>query len=373
MQAVKAESLTAGKKYYYHINGLKGFACLLILVGHYLGLYKFAESFVPQIHILDVLINSRFAFLLDEAYWLYLFFVVSGYLVAKSRIAGIKELFIKSVNRFMRLALPILFSYLIIYLIYITVGFHATETDSIFQCSWFQLYFYTENYTIKDVLLGPVYVLLYEVCPLNKPYWVLRMMFFSSLLIYLLKLLFTRLNSPKYEAAVFSMLIVITLASYKVSPIMTACLAGMLVSFYEDSEIKTKACYAFWFLFISMSLYIMPKVLIPVIFFAALIIFVPRIRLLDAVFSSGPFQFAGKLSWGIYSFHWPLICSVGALLLIRLTPGIGLAKAYALTFVLIVLLTFVLSVFFYYTFERFSSLVTKKLSAVLRKVLNVAS
>ena len=74
--------------YYYYLNGLKGIACLLIMMGHYLGLYKYAQSFTPSIRIIDIINNSLLSFLIDEGYWLYMFFVVSGYLVSKSKITS---------------------------------------------------------------------------------------------------------------------------------------------------------------------------------------------------------------------------------------------------------------------------------------------
>jgi len=369
MKRCKSHDLADKLVYYYHLDGLKGVACLLVMVGHYLGLYKYAQSFVPPIPIIDILKNSQFSFLIDEGYWLYLFFVVSGYLVSKSKITSIVDVIIKSISRFLRLALPILFSYCVIYLIYIVAGFYTTETNTLFRCQWYQNY-YTGVYTIKDVLLGPLDVLLFGKNLLNPPYWVMRMMFVSSLLIYFLKLIFTKLNTAKHEALLFSMLIIITLASCFVSPIITACFIGMLVSFYENSEIKSKSCYAFWFIFIAMLIYILPGVLKSVFFFASLIIFIPRIKVFENIFSSKPARFIGKLSWGIYSFHWPIICSFGALSIVELTSHIGLVQSYFVSFIFVLMLTLVCSIYFYYTFERFSFYLTKKVNGYLLKFMN---
>lgn len=231
--------------YYYYLNGLKGIACLLIMMGHYLGLYKYAQSFTPSIRIIDIINNSLLSFLIDEGYWLYMFFVVSGYLVSKSKITSIGDLISKSIGRFLRLALPILFSYLVIYVIYLTLGFHAVETNTLFQCAWYQGY-YTGEYTIYDVLLAPIYVILYGSSLLNGPYWCLRMMFISSLFIFILKFIFNKINT-KSESLVFSILMIITLSSYVISPIITACLVGMLVSYYESSEIISKPVMLFCF------------------------------------------------------------------------------------------------------------------------------
>ncbi|WP_026655852.1 acyltransferase family protein [Butyrivibrio sp. AE3003] len=163
---------------YHHLNGMKGIACFFVLVGHYLGIYKYSQSFIPSICCFDIINDSHFAIFLDEGYWLYLFFVISGYLVSRSNIYNIKELLCRIVIRFFRLACPILFSHFIIYFIYRTVGFHNGETTTLFQCEWFQQIFYTRDFTIKDVLISPFSVLIFGNSDMNKPYWVLQMMFF---------------------------------------------------------------------------------------------------------------------------------------------------------------------------------------------------
>lgn len=352
--------------YYYYLNGLKGIACLLIMMGHYLGLYKYAQSFTPSIRIIDIINNSLLSFLIDEGYWLYMFFVVSGYLVSKSKITSIGDLISKSIGRFLRLALPILFSYLVIYVIYLTLGFHAVETNTLFQCAWYQGY-YTGEYTIYDVLLAPIYVILYGSSLLNGPYWCLRMMFISSL--FILKFIFNKINS-KSESLVFSILMIITLSSYVISPIITACLVGMLVSYYESSEIISKPVMLFWLLWVIMLNYVFPRELKATLFFAALIVFVPRINIVAMVLSSKPFQFLGKLSWGIYSFHWPIICSFGALFIIGLSQNIGLIYSYIVSFGFVIILTFLFATCFYFTLERFSSFFTRKVTRRLLQLMN---
>ena len=358
-----------GQKYYYHLNGLKGLACILVMTGHYLGLYRYAESFVPSIHLLDIIEDSPFSFLISEEYWLYLFFVVSGYLVSKSSVKNLGELISKAVNRFLRLAVPILFSCFIIYLIYLIVGFHAAETGSLFLCEWYQGY-YTGDFTIRDVLLSPFQVLFKGQFKFNAPYWVLHRMFISSMLIYVLKYLLSKEVISKYKSLVFSILAIVMIASVRFSPIITACLSGMLVSYYEESEIRSTSCFAIWFLFLMMSVYFMPDVLRATVFFAALIVFVPKAGALNAFFSSKPLQFLGKISWGIYSFHWPIICSVGALLIVGLSAHTSLTRAYALSCVFSVIITIVLSICFFYTFERLAAFLVKKANLFLSKILS---
>ena len=352
--------------YYYHLNGLKGISCLLIMIGHYLGLYKYAQAFMPSIDIIDLLNGSKFAFILNERYWLYLFFVVSGYLVSKSKIENLNELITKIVNRFLRLALPILFSYFIIFLIYLVFGVHALETNTIFQNQWYQNDFQF-SYSMKEVLFSPVFVLILGKCTMNAPYWCLRMMFVSSIIIYIIKFLFVK-TKKKYEAFVFSLLIIIILLSYcYISRVLSACLVGMFVSFYEKSDINTKSCYAFWFIFVAMAIYVFQGTIKSLLFFASLIVYIPRIKQFNSFFSSKPVQFLGNISWGVYSFHWPIMCSFGALSLLKLTEYIALTKSYYISFIWVVFLTLALSIVFFYFIEPFMTYIKNKIINYLLK------
>ena len=360
-------SLTAGRVYYTHLDGLKGIACLLVMLGHYVGIYLHAQSFSPAIPFIDRL--SRFSSsLFDEGYWLYLFFVVSGYLVAKSRVETGKDLLVRCVNRFLRLALPVLFASLIIWLIGLAAGYHAAETGVLFQSRWFQAY-YTDPISFGDVLLSPFAVLFLGDYRLNAPYWVLRSMFLSSLLIYLLEFLAHRLKAEEHESLAFSVLALITLLSYSLDPIITACLAGMLVSRYENSGIRKTPCFALWAIVFVRALYVFPVTIRPVLFFTALILLIPKVPFLNRLFSSKPFRFLGKISWGIFSFHWPLACSFGALAMLGLAGQLGLTGAYAAAFWITLALTAVLSAGFRYSFERLSAACTGRVIRALQNAL----
>lgn len=331
---------------------------MLILTGHYLLIYILAQSFEPRIYMIDAIRNSPFAFLIDPSYWLYLFFVVSGYLVSKTRITGIGDLVRKSVKRFFRLGLPILFSYFVIYLLYLCIGFHTKETDTLFTCQWYQQYF-TETYSLKDVLLSPYTVIIQGKYKLNPPYWVLRNMYLSSLIIYAIKYCWNKLNSP-VNAVSFSVLMVISLSLRFASPIFSACLIGMMISLFEIGDISLKSFFSFWIVLLAWSLYFLPNDLKAAIFFSSLILCIPRIKWLNSLFISKPIQYLGKISWGIYSFHWPVMCSVSALTLIKLAGQIGLIKSYCISFIIALAVSLLLSNLFNVYIEKPCGLLINK-------------
>ena len=354
--------------YKYYIDGLKGAACLFIMIGHFLGIYKYSENFPEDIVALNRLLTSKFSFLLNEGWWLYLFFVVSGYLVGKSTVKTIKDLLVRCVKRILRFVLPISFSYFIIYIIYVTVGFHTVETRELLQCSWYQN-FYAGNYSIKDFLLGAYSVLVKGNAGLDGPFWVLKNMLISSIIIYFLRYCFEKIKDSKWNALVCSVLIVIIGTTLRISPMITACLMGMFIAFYEHSGIETKTYFAFWSMALAMLLYILPHEIISAVFFCTLIIFVPRVQWVNNMLSSSVFCFLGRISWGIYSLHWPLYGSVGALLLVRLSGLISVKKAYGVTFLIMILLSLMLATIYFYTFEKLTSYILKKIDYYLKNEL----
>lgn len=357
------------KKYYSYITGLKGLSCVFIMIGHFLGVYSYSQYFMPRISFLDTILNSKIGFFLYEGYWLYLFFFISGYLLSKTQVKTITDVITKSITRFFRLAFPILFSYLVIYLIYRLIGFYNGQTAYLFQCDWFQI-FYSDQYSIMDVLRGPIDVLFLRETALNGPFWVLREMLMGSIMIYILKYIYFIL-SKKNEVISFSVLVIITFAFAIVSPIITGCLVGMLIDICENIEgILDKQYFWFWIIMIALLQYIFNGTYVFNIIWVLAIVCVPKVKCFDAIFSSKPVEFLGKISWGIYSFHWPVICSFGAICIIKLQSQIGLTKSYVIACILSVLITMIVSVVYYFTFERLSSRLYKTIDTYLRRIVS---
>ena len=233
--------ITPYKKY---LTGLKGFACVMVMIGHFLGIFAYANSMPVDMYCFIVFRESQFGFVLDESFWLYLFFAVSGYLLAFSRIEKIYQLFAKMIQRFLRLGLPILFAYVIIYIIYRTIGFHNGETVSLFDNIYFQNS-YSDEYTIFTVMMSPIDVLIFSECSLNSPYWVLREMFIASMIIYTANYLFKRFSSGNslIKTMIVLAVISITLSIFLLfdSKIVIFCLLGAVLGWSEKNIDKLRA------------------------------------------------------------------------------------------------------------------------------------
>ncbi len=343
----------------------------MVFLGHYLGIYKYAESFFPPFRYIDYIQESSFSFIIDEGFWLHLFFVVSGYLVYKSKISDSKDLFTKIVSRFFRFLIPIFFVYIIIYAIYILIGFHSNETTFLFQCNWYQKLFYTDEYTVKDILLSPISTLILGNSQLNGPYWVLPMMFFSSSFIYLIKLIISIFNSKHKDEITFVSSTFLILLSSAVFPIFSAHLIGVLVSILDNKFIRNKKFYTSSICIIIVSTLFLPERLKQSFLFAIIILIVPHLRFVYKLLSNKLFQFFGNMCWGIFSFHWPIIYSIGALCIIFFSSKVGLSKAYIISLLIVFCITICLSLFFYLTLEKFAAFLTKVIRSKIQKLLIV--
>ena len=355
--------------YKSYISGLKGFACLMVMVGHYIGLYKYAEAFPAESKLLDyfeMFLNSKINFVLDENYWVILFFVVSGYLVANSKIHNFSDVVKKSLMRFLRLGLPILFAYAIIFAIYKTIGFHTTETITIFENSFIQNALSGE-YGFTDVLKSPIDVLLLGRTVLNSPYWVLREMFITSIIIYFLNWLKNKINN---QNVFYTVLFVALISSMAISNVVFAGLFGMALCILENTnktEILSNKIFALMIVVFSAALYFIPRSRISCVFFGALILLIPRLPIVNNVLSSKFMGFIAKISFGIYSFHWPVLCSVGMLVLLNTYKRIGLLSASLTAVAISIILTFIISIIYYFCIEKHIYGFLKKLEKYWRR------
>lgn len=77
---------SADKNRILYLDGIKGLACLFVMFGHFYSFVRLAEELkeVPSA-FLTVFENPILCVFTCESFWLYLFFIVSGYLLAMGK------------------------------------------------------------------------------------------------------------------------------------------------------------------------------------------------------------------------------------------------------------------------------------------------
>lgn len=352
---VKVVKVSDGRQ--KHIDGLKGIACVMIMVGHYLGIVKFTSGMPGySLGIVKSITNANWGMFLDESIWLRLFFVISGYLLAMSKITTIKQLGKKSVKRFLRLFLPVLGACVFIYILYVFVGFHNAETKAVFTNTWFQDYYYNYAFSWKDIFIEPIKIVLGGgTTYFNAPYWCIKAMFYSSIIIYLATWL---MKFSKKSIVNLGISIVVTIiAKLLLGEIGYACCLGMIsrkivemdFSFWENKYISNVMVIGSVFLVFGLhsTIYELVTRVIPnipsvleysvqwgIFYFAILIIASNYNNYVKRLLTNKLFMWLNSISFGIYSLHWPIVCSVGALLILLIKGNMGVVACWCISGVL---------------------------------------
>ena len=353
------------KERLYYIDGYKGMLCFLIMVGHFWNIYRHGGESPLNHTLLDLVNNAALSdILLLATFWLYAFLVISGYLLSNTTIKSVSEILLKLLNRFLRFFLPILGACCFIYIIQQCIGFYADETKEFFTYGWFQKY-YAIILTWQAIFRETGKAMFSGSCAFNAPFWVIRDMFVSSLMIYICKFADSIYKKRVDLLPAFFMLSAIIVDNQ----VLVACLAGFMIGHYKEAiNVLTEkienfviiAVAVFWCFLWLHSKYVLPdifdKFLAYTLIHCFFLILLNRINILQRIFSLKPFLLAGKISFGVYAFHWPVICSFGSLVLIKgMESELNGLLIYVASFLVSVVFTVVISILYYFTVENFSN------------------
>jgi peptidoglycan/LPS O-acetylase OafA/YrhL len=299
-----------------YLDGMKGLACLFILLGHFTGIYKYAEN-ASQIDswFVRILTEGPVSIFTAESFWLYLFFVISGYLLIISTPRKIRDFLVKCAKRILRLAIPIWGTAIFIFVIQNTIGFYNHSVQAIVQNTWLT-HLYGSRLTVLDILKEPFFVLILGTSKFNSPFWCLRDMLISSFLIYGVGWICKSKKTETIAVCVLTVLAAITGRS-----IIMACLCGSCARLLrEKAEIQNKK-----------NIMVLAGLLLPLVAFwsgnpvftstafASFLIAVPQVERMKSIFECKVVKRLGAVSFGIYALHWPIINSIGLRIIVMST------------------------------------------------------
>ena len=299
-----------------YLDGMKGLACLFILLGHFTGIYRYAEN-ASQIDswFVRILAEGPVSIFTAESFWLYLFFVISGYLLIISTPRKIRDFLVKCAKRILRLAIPIWGTAIFIFVIQNTIGFYNHSVQAIVQNTWLT-HLYGSRLTVLDILKEPFFVLILGTSKFNSPFWCLRDMLISSFLIYGVGWICKSKKTETIAVCVLTVLAAITGRS-----IIMACLCGSCARLLrEKAEIQNKK-----------NIMILAGLLLPLVAFwsgnpvftstafASFLIAVPQVERVKSIFECKLVKRLGAVSFGIYALHWPIINSIGLRIIVMST------------------------------------------------------
>lgn len=76
----------------------------------------------------------------------------------------------------------------------------------------------------------------------------------------------------------------------------------------------------------------------------------------------------GDISFGVYSFHWPIYCSLGAALMLKLWSGLGAKISVIIAIIVSMGMVIAVSYIFSLTCERWSSLFLKNIERYAKRI-----
>lgn len=353
-----------------YLDGFKGIGCIMVMLGHYYCIYSLAESFLPVPKLLAV-VFKLFGFFLDADLGLFFFALISGYCIAMTKIQNGKEFLWAVSKRFLRFWLPILGANLIIYIIYLLLGFHNAQTVSLFQNSWLQGY-YGDEYWLGLAVRDSVKTVIGNGAFFNASFWVISDFFYASIIVYTGSYLEGKCDS---RARVLFYLLEFALAMRYQSMNGAAIVLGSV--WYKEQEnpllgkIGNQLLYgaaAFSFLLLSgaaeffaakTGLAWISGAWAKLLYAAVILYTIGRCAKLQRIFENQYLQQLSSLSFGIYALHWPVICSLSCWLFLQVEFSI---RTYLMIGLGTVLFVFLLAWIYCNTVERFCNWILKLLS-----------
>lgn len=347
------------------LDGLKGLACFVVFFYHML-LSLFCFSTDHNNLCLNILVKT----ILNGDFMVYVFACISGWLAYKEQTISLAMTARKSIKRYLRFALLLLFSNLLIFAINKSIGFHSIEAGQVLHNGWLSG-FYNSSITLEGTLKQAIYI----GGSYNGPIWVLSALILAPCLIYgfsWINALHLRRITKQFIIAIVGVASLISayflLHNGGVSFVMLACYSGALAHKYENKVRKAVTMHTIPIIGGGICLYIIAIIagtrkihdLLIVIPADILVLITLYIDKVGNILSHKIFLKASKISLAVYILHWPIFCSLGLWLLIKM--GFSSYEIHATIVIVVTTVVVVISSWvFHNTIERFVSFFVMKI------------
>ncbi|MDY6306384.1 MAG: acyltransferase family protein [Oribacterium sp.] len=172
------------------LDTLKLLFCLIIFSTHYMGAFWLLCDPRPSHVLLNHLLTPPFTLLFDSSLTLYGFFLISGMLASRKKITSGRALLQASVLRYFRFLIPFFFINTLCFALYYTGAFRTTAVAATLNNQWVASY-YNHAPTISEYLRA---TLLLDGA-LDGPLWMMKYLFFGTVLVYVYSFLRDRFFS----------------------------------------------------------------------------------------------------------------------------------------------------------------------------------
>lgn len=301
-------------------ESLRGIACIAVVFSHLLGtfypqLHNFYESSLPEFDFAEIIYNSPFTFIYSGTGAVFIFFVLSGYVLTLSSLKSsdhYKKFKISIVKRYPRLAIPAIFSCLLMYLC-LQINIDMSHTSEAIQKIKIEPNFFDAVYngTIGAFTTGDQRY--------NRALWTMRIELIGSFIIYIACLLQFKPILKHF------FLLIIALTSLKIPEQIQLGFYSFIIGHYfyffhkKTPEILSIIIFMFGLYFcgahnMSISYKFFNNILgnktyeyLNFLGGILVVLAVLKSRIIDKLLDKKPLIWLGKISFSIYLVHFSLI------------------------------------------------------------------
>lgn len=230
-------------------ESIRGLACLAVVFSH------LSLSFAPDLHGFDQpsigfdsvaqwIHHSPFAFWFSGTAAVYVFFVLSGYVLSYAICRDPQRIISKTrqmlVKRYLRLAIPVLSSCLLVWLIFSTPTPDASQL-----MPWLQEYIQQDISLSQALYQGSIGAFIFAQSSVNWVLWTMQIELFGSFMVFLL--IWLRLYSVLASLGLGAVLLLVVAGWWGEGMFigMGCFYLGMLLYFYASTCGKSTAIFVF--------------------------------------------------------------------------------------------------------------------------------
>lgn len=311
-----------------HVDGLRGIACFMVVLSH------LALIFYPGLHdpdlinnnsIVKLIFNSPLAFAYSGTSAVYIFFVLSGYILTYAFNKGdaLSNAAKMTTKRYFRLAVPAIASCVFCWFI-----LSANTPSRELLSAWFNSYRVDSGSFLDSIYSGAVSSFVGDGSKYNPVLWTMKIELIGSFITYFLCLALLKSNKKTLVLIFFSILIFLSslpqkekygyiafivgiwvnISNVSTSSIVAAILIAVGVYFggvhYGSSAYQQSIYYARFFINGEESnAYILFNFLSGSLITAAIL----TNTFFKRIFGNAFFAYLGKVSFSVYLFHLPVL------------------------------------------------------------------
>ena len=363
-------------------ESIRGLACMAVVFSHLIfTFYPLLHSANPaNIHKMSTLeslvYNSPFGFLYSGSAAVFIFFVLSGYVLSYAILSKKninQKILSMTVKRYPRLAIPALTSCIIAYLVFFI------DVDKSNVSEWFSGYG-SFNFGLVDAIYqGTIGAFIFGLSPLNWVLWTMQIELFGSLVVFFLlfiknknKILFYLFSlvlpvislavSTKFSLGIISFIVGIYIYLYGKKIPSVLAFPSILIGLYLAGVHNYSDSYALFYRFFGDITYTLLHA-----FSGPLIVFgILMHGKISQFLDKKSLVFLGKLSFSIYLLHMIIIYALGI-------PFFNLMLnnhfSYFISSISASLVVVVLTIFFAYFYSKYIDDFSIKVTSKIEKMI----